>query len=85
MHICNNKGLFLNLKKPGKLGPVRTGGGLVILYSIGFIKVEFLIGYKKGIAQYNTINLKEVLYIPGFLLNIVSSYRLYALGNTLIK
>ena len=50
MHICNNKSLFLDLKKPGKLGPIRIRGGPIILYGIGSVKVEFFIGYKKGIA-----------------------------------
>jgi hypothetical protein len=52
---------------------------------MGTIKIEFLTSYKDSTAQYSSISLTNTLYIPGFLLNIVSSYRLYALGGTLIK
>jgi len=38
-----------------------------------------------GRPQYNTIVLKEYLYILTFPVNIVSSYRLYNLGGILIK
>ena len=85
MHICTDESLFLEFKKLGKLPLVRTGGGPVILQGVGTVKIEFFTGYKDGTAQYSAISLRETLYIPGFLLNIVSGDRLYALGGTLIK
>ena len=49
------------------------------------MKIDVLAGFKEGIAFYNMLTLNKTLYIPGFLLNIVSGHRLYALGGTLIK
>ncbi len=84
MHICNNRRLFSDFETP-KLGSVKTGGGPVLPQGRGSIVVRFFTNYKEGIAQYSTITLKEVLYIPSFPLNIVSGDRLYASGGTLIK
>jgi len=47
--------------------------------------VEVLAGYKEGTAFYNTLTFTKTLYIPGFLLNIVSRHRLYTSGGALIK
>ena len=85
MHICNDKRLFTGLRKPEKLGLVRTGGGPVTPQGIGTVRVEFLSGYDEGKPVYTTITLKQTLYIPGFPLNIVSGHRLYAAGGTLMK
>ena len=85
MHICNDKSLFTGLRKPEKLGLVRTGGGLVTPQGIGTVRVEFLSGYNEGKPVYTTITLKQTLYIPGFPLNIVSGHRLYLSGGSLVK
>ena len=85
MHICNDKSLFTGLRKLEKLGLVRTGGGLITPQGIGTVRVKFLSGYNEGKPVYTTITLKQTLYILGFLLNIVSGYKLYLSGRSLVK
>ena len=48
MYICNNRSLFLDLRRSKKLGVVRTGSSPVKLQGIGTVKVEFLTGFIKG-------------------------------------
>ena len=48
MYICNNRSLFLDLRRFEKLGVVRTGGGPVKLQGIGTVKVEFFTGFTEG-------------------------------------
>ena len=52
---------------------------------MGTVKVEVLSGYRDGLALYTTISLTDTLYISGFPLNIISSYKFYTSGGTLIK
>lgn len=85
VYIYNDKRLFTSLRKPEKLGLVRTGGGTITPQGIGTVRVEFLSSYNEGKPVYSTITLKQTLYIPGFPLNIVSGYRLYLSSGSLIK
>jgi len=52
---------------------------------VGTVRISFFTGYSNGKAQFAPVTLTEVLYIPGFPLNVVSGDRLYASGGTLIK
>ena len=85
VYICNNKALFTDLDQPGFLYPVRTGRGPVRPTGIGTIAVEFLTGHHNDKPVFTPLNLVKTLYIPDFPLNIISSYRLYASGGTLIR
>jgi len=85
VHICNNKSLFSELSRPIKLSVVRTKGGTIKPEGVGTVKIDVLTSSKEGIAFYNTLTLTKTLYIPGFLLNIISRHRLYASGGAFIK
>jgi len=84
MHICTDKALFAELRI-GKLIIIRTKSSPIQPQGIRIVKFKPYINTIKGRPQYNTIVLKEYLYIPTFPINIVSSYHLYNSGGILIK